>query len=812
MLSDLRIALRQLIKTPGFAATALATLALCIGANLAIYAVVDAILLKSLPFGDPGRLVTIYNCYPGAGVNRAAASIPNYFDRRNAVKAFSSIALYQDGSTLVGGSQSPSRVSLGRVTPEFFSTLGVPLAMGTAFTDSELTYGPDAEAILTDGFWHSHFAADPNVIGRTFLNDGYPTKVIGVLPRSFHYLSSKAEFYRPASHDLSDRQPMNRHSNNYDMVARLAPDVTLAQAQAQMDSFNAVQAKSDPFGQIVKGAGYHTIVAPLREDHVRDVKPTLTLLQSGGLFLLLIGAVNLANLLLIRASARSKEVAVRQALGASGARIARGVLGETLLLALCGGLLGVLLGAFAIRLFGTLGINQLPLGAFVSLDSRVVFVALAGSLLVGLLLAAPVIWFSRHSNLAHGLHSEGRSGTSGRAAQRLRHGFIVAQIALAFVLLAGSGLLGLSLKRVLDSPVGFRPENVLTGRVGLPWGGYKETPGRLAFVERLLPAIRSIPGVTKVAINTDMPFSGNVNDSAVAIEGRPPGPGDSLRAHYVKSVTADYWAAMGIPLLRGRLLEDGDNHRKPTVCVVDQAFAERYWPGADPLGRRIESAQGPTFESDKAETIVGVVGNAKQMERSEGSDHGTVYLPYSVFGSPSFYLVVKTQIPAQAVAPMIQRTISGLDPVLAVDDLRTMQGRIDDSLVGRRSPAILAGIFAALALLLAGIGTYGVLAYAVSRRRREIGVRMALGALPQQVLAQFLGSGAVLLGIGVAIGALGAWGTGRAMQGMLFQVGTFPLGVLAATTAVMALVVFLSMFLPSSRAARINPVDALRDE
>jgi predicted permease len=810
MFSDLRIAIRRLLKTPGFSATALATLALCVGANLAIYAVVDAILLHSLPFAGADRLVVVYNSYPGAGVDRAGASIPNYYDRRGTIKAFSSLAIDGDGSQLVGGSEAPTRVAMARVSPEFFSTLGVPLAMGRGFTDDQLSYGTDEVAILTDGYWRSHFSADPQVVGRTFISDGITIKVIGVLPRGFHFLSSKAEFYRPSSHDPSDRKPTNRHSNNWEMIARLAPGVSIAQAQAQMDAFNVEQAGTDPFAQIIKGAGFHTIVAGLRADHVRAVKPTLVLLQFGGLFLLMIGGVNLANLLLIRASSRSKEVAVRQALGASGARIARDVLSETLLLALGGGLLGILLGGFGIRLFGTLGINQLPLGAFVTMDVRVAAVALAGSVVVGVLLAVPVIWFNGRMKLAQGLHSEGRSGTAGRAAQRLRHGFIVIQIALAFVLLSGSGLLGLSLKRVLASPVGFNPDFVLTGRIGLPWKNYKDDASKLAFVERLVPAIRALPGVSKVAIDSDLPFSGPVNDSAIVVEGYTPRPGESLRAHYVQSVTADYWSLMGIPLMRGRVLEDSDNHRKPISCVVDRAFADRYWPGTSPLGHRIEV--GATLDRNTAMVVVGEVATAKQMELSEKTEHGTVYVPFDKFDPPGFFVLVRTGLPLASIGPMLQKEVLSLDPQLPVDDLRMMQTRIDDSLIGRRSPAILAGIFAAVALLLAGVGTYGVLAYAVSQRRREIGVRMALGALPQQVLAQFLGSGAVLLGIGVAIGLAGAWATGRAMREMLYQVGAFPVTVLAATTTVMALVVFLSVYLPSRRAARINPVDALRDE
>jgi predicted permease len=812
MLTEIRHVCRRLINSPGFTATALATLALCLGANLAIFAVVDAILVRSLPFADPGRLVVVYNSYPGAGVERAAASMPNYFDRRNAIKAFSSVALFTEGSITVGGNGSPSRVVMARVSPKFFATLGVPLAMGREFTDDQLTYGADEVAVLTDEFWHSHFGASRDVIGSTFINDGISIKVIGVLPKGFYYLSSHAQFYRPTAHGPDDLRPQNRHSNGWEMIARLAPGATLVEAQAQIDAFNAAQLKDDPFANLIKGAGYHTVVAPLREDHVRTVKPTLVLLQVGGLFLLLIGGVNLANLLLIRAGGRTKEYAVRQALGAGRLRIARDAVIETTVIALGGGLLGLLLAAFGIRLFGTLGTNQLPLGSSIQLDARVAAVSIAAALVAGVLLSGPIIWLTGHMGLAHGLQSEGRGGTSGRAAQRLRHGFIVAQVALAFVLLAGAGLLGLSLKRVLDTPRGFRTDSILTGQIALPWKNYKDEASRLAFVERLLPAIRALPGAAQVAINTGLPFAGNVNDSAVVIEGLASKPGDvkGVRAHYIPIVSGDYWSMMGIPLIRGRLLEDADNHRPLRVCVVDRSFAERYWPGGSPLGHRIDV--NPIFGKDTCETIVGEVASAKQNDLSEDNDHGTVYLPFKIFSPNGFYLLVRTRLPTAAMAPMIQKAILQLDPELPIDDLRPMQTRIDDSLVARRSPAILAGIFAGIALLLAAIGTYGVLAYAVSQRRREIGVRMALGALPQQVLGHFLGLGAVLLGAGLVLGVILAWFAGRAMQGLLFGVGALQPAVIAATTLTLAAVVFLAIFLPSRRAARVNPIDALREE
>jgi predicted permease len=810
MINKIRYALRQLGQTPGFTATAIVTLALCLGANFAIFAVVDAILVRPLAFPEADRLVTVFNAYPAAGVERSSASYPNYFDRRGNIKALSSLAIYREDSVIVGAAGSPNRVATARISPDFFSTLGQPLAMGRAFTDDQLTYQTDQVAVLTDAFWRNHFGADPKVIGQTFLNDGLAVTVIGVLPRDFRFLSSRAQFFRPAAGSPDDRLPNRRHSNNWNMIARLAPGATLAEAQAQIDAFNAQQIANDPLAAVIKGAGYHSTVNPLHADFVRSIKPTLLLLQCGVLFLLLIGAVNLANLLLIRASGRTKALAIRQALGAGRRHIAAEVIAETTAMAFAGGLVGLLLGWIGVGLLRSLGADQLPLGASIVFDAPLAALSLAGAVAVGLLLAAPIIWFSLRANLASTLQSESRGGTSSRAAQRLRHGFIVAQIALAFVLLSGAGLLGLSLQRVLATPAGFNPENVLTGKLALPWKNYKDDAARRAFIERLLPAIRGLPGVTHAAIDTNLPFSDNNNDSAITVEGYTPQPGEGIRAHYLAAVSADYWPMLNIPLLRGRLLNDADSQRPERACVVDQAFADHYWPGVNPIGRRL--AQDVTVNKDNAVTVVGVVASVKQNELAEPAGHGAVYLTYSNFYNGYFALLVRSTLPPAALGPMVQKTILHLDPELPIDDLRPMKARIDDSLLARRSPAVLAGIFAAAALLLAAIGTYGVLAYAVTQRQREIGVRMALGAMPQQILGQFLGLGARLLALGVALGVLGAWAADHAMQSVLFGIGTLPSSVLALTTALMLGVVFLAMFLPSRRAARVNPVEALRGD
>jgi predicted permease len=810
---QLRHAGRTLRKTPRFTATALLTLAVCLGANLTIFAVVDSILLRPLPFPAPDRLVTVFNTYPKAGVLRDGSSTTNYYERRGQIPAFSDLAIYSEGAAIVGETGVTERVPFMRVSPEFFSTLGANPAMGRSFTDAEMAIPPSRVVILSDSYWRRNFNADPLVLGRQVQVAGVANTVVGVLPPGFRFLSSEARLYFPFASRPEDRVSRERHSggNSKHIIARLKPGATLAQAQAQIDAQNNTLERDDPKAKMLSDAGFRSVVVPLRADHVASIRPTLLWIQGGALALLLIGAVNLANLLLIRASGRIKELAVRQALGASRWHVVSEVAVETTLLTLAGGFLGLAGGWAGIRLLGTLGAERLPLGTDIAFDARLAMVAVVGSVILGIALALPIAWFNLSAHLAGAIQSETRGGTSGRMSQRLRHGFIVAQIAMALVLLEGAGLLGLSLKRAMAVSPGFRPDHVLTGQILLPRNQYPNWPARLAFNERLLAEISRQPGVTAVGAVNNVPLSGNNGKSAATVKGYVRPPGETLRGHYSYGVDGNYFAAMGFSLLEGRFLSADDSQRGDRVCVVDEDFARFYWPHASALGQRLFEGSDETKDVD-AFTVVGVVGAVKQAGLTDDAAQGAIYYPYALRTDDSLFVVLRTSLPPESVGPALQTIVRQTGRDTTITDVRSMETRISDSLITRRAPALLATLFSAIALLLTAIGTYGILSYAVAQRRREIGVRMALGARPQQIRGQFLALGLRLLAAGTMLGVAGTWVTGRAMRNLLFHVPPFHVATLAGTACIIGLVSLVACLVPAHQAARISPTEALADE
>lgn len=807
---QLRYAWRLLRKTPGFTITALLTLAVCLGANLTIFAVINSVLLRPLPFPEAGRLVTIFNTYPRAGVDRDGASLTNYYERRGRIAAFASTSIYRYSTAIVGESGSTEREQAMEVSPDFFSTLGLGPIAGRAFKEDETSFGTNHVVIMTDAFWRHNSNADPNIVGKKIRIDGNPATVVGVLPPGFQFLSSDARLYFPLASRLEDRTPLQRHSggNSIQMIARLKPGVPLAQAQELIDAQNARLEVDDPQGKMMADAGFRSLVVPLHADHVATIKPTLLLLQTGALILLLIGAVNLGNLFLVRAGSRAKEYAVRQALGASRKHIISEVLVETTLLTLGGGLLGLALAAGGIRLLSTLATESLPLASQIVFDARLAMVALMAAIALGLLLAAPIAWLNLRRLPGAALQSEGRSGTSAHATQALRQSFVVSQVALAFMLLAGAGLLGISLQHSLDVSPGFRPDHILTGKIAFSLTGYADDSAKVAFTEKLLDKIGQLPDVVSAGVVTNVPLSGKSGKSAATIEGRSPQPGESPRGHYAYGVGGDYFKAMGFSLLEGRFLTSADSRSSHKVCVVDRDFAHYYWPNGSALGHRLFEGSEQGKDAD-AFTIVGVVGSVKQAGLTEEAAQGAVYYPYA-FHSGDLFAVVRTVLPPESLGLTLQAVVRQVDPDLPVNDVRTMEARVTDSLAARRTPALLAALFSAVALLLVAIGSYGVLSYAVEQRRREIGVRMALGALPGQIRNQFLMLALRLLAYGVMLGGVGAWLTGRAMQTLLFHVPAFNLAILGGVTGVIGLVSIVACLLPSHRAARTSIVEAIR--
>ncbi|HEY5228257.1 MAG TPA: ABC transporter permease [Opitutaceae bacterium] len=806
MLAELTVAFRRLAKSPSFTATALLTFALCLGANIALFAVVNTVLIRPLPYPNPGQLVSVFNQYPKAGIDRGGVSVPQYLARTKGVAAFSDAACFLNWGYTLGGGGAPEHVESMIVTPSFFHVLGETAELGRTFTDEEAIQGRNDVLVISDALWRQRYASDPGVVGRKILLNGTSQMIVGVMPPDFSFGATKAQVWTPMAFS-DDERNVERHENNRSMIARLRPGSTIGEAQSQVNALNLFLQEQGPFSKMAKDAGFRTSVVDLHDDLVNSTRTMLLLLQAGVLSLLVIGAVNLANLFMVRANVRSKEFAVRQVLGAGRHEIARLLVSETLVLSLMGAALGLGLGWLGLRGLEALGAERLPHFAPFALDLRVCAVAFASSILTGFLAAVPALLHGRRENLALGLSLDSRGGTTARSANRLRHGLIMAQFALAFTLLTGAALLGITFSKVLAVNPGFRPDNLLTGSVSLPWKHYEDAAQRNSFVDRLGRELRSLPGVTSVGFTTKLPFGGpSPGNGAFIIEGQPPLPGQSLVAHDYAGVSGDYFGALGVPLVSGRSLGEDDLVHSSPVCVVDENFARHYWPGKSALGHRISGGPGGMY------TIVGVVGPTKQDDLADQRASGMVYFPYMIDAGARVTAVLRTVQAPQAAGPAFRGALLRVDRELALEDLKTMTSRIDDSLEARRSPLMLACIFSGVALVLAAIGIYGVLSYSVSQRRREIGVRMALGAQPRQILSQFLSIGLKLVVVGSLLGCIGGWLTGRAMVGLLYGVDGGNPAVYCAIALLLSLVAMAACLIPATRAARVPPMEVLRSE
>jgi predicted permease len=804
---------RRLTGSPAFALAALATLALCIGANLAIFAVVDALLIRSLPFPRADRLLTIYYAYPHLPGAINGASLTNYYERKGKFTSLQSLAEITTTTSVIGEPGATTIEDTARVTPEFFETLGVHPLMGRGFSDAEMTYQTDQVAVLTYEYWKSEFASDPAILGKSVRLDGAPWKIVGVLPPGFRFLSLRAPIYTPLSSNEDERKMIRRHDTGNVMVARLRDGATVAEARAQIVADDIARAPEYPYAKLIADGGCSTVVAPLQADYVASIRPTLLLLQAGALFLLIIGGVNLINLMLTRASGRVRELAVRRALGASNVHIVGEVMAESVLLTVTGGALSLIVGAAGIRLLSVLGSRQLPLGEEIAFNWRLASVALAGSVFMGFAVGIPVAWFNLRGRLAGALQAESRGSTASHALRHLRHSFIVTQVALAFVLMTGASLLGQSLRRAMSVAPGFISEKVITGQFSLIWNHFRDEAAYKSFFPSLYEKMAAIPGVSAVGMISRVPVTGYGDNAAINVPGYVPKPGEDPSGVCDKySVGGDYFKAMGIPLIEGRFLDPTDPAKKEINIVVDETFAHHYWPEGSAIGKKVYDGFEPNL-GRQPYVVVGVVGTIKQDRlASSAAPHGAIYLTYAAAPFRSYYIVARTTLPVDAVGATLAKVLREVDPDFPLTDIRSMETRVSDSLSTRRSPALMAGIFSVVALLLSSIGLYGVMAYAVVQRTREFGVRLALGAQRTDVLRLVFLEGARLAGLGLALGMAISLAAAGYISSFLFGVTSYDPIAYAGVAAVLATVTSMACLLPARRATAVDPIVALRTD
>ena len=805
LLQDIRYGARMLLKHRGFAAVAMLSLALGIGANTAVFSVVNAVLLKSLPYHEPERLVLAWGEAPARGIHRGQMSATDVADLRARNRVFEEISTYAGFRPVLTGQAEPERIAGAQVGDGFFEVMRAKPLLGRVFTPEEQHEGKDYVAVLSYGLWQRRFGGDPNVIGQTLMLSGRPYSVIGVMPADFQslprgLLDAPAEFYRPVAEQPDEKQRSSRHLR---AIARLKPGVTLEEAQAEMTLIANQLAQEHP----KTNRGGNVRLVPLREDLVSSIRPALLMLFGAVVFLLLIACANVGNLSLARSMARHKEVAIRAALGASRGRLARQFLTESVLLALGGGVLGLIGAIWGTSLIEAASARLFPMLGAIELDGRVLAFTLVISMLTGVVFgSAPALRASR-ADLNETLNDGGRTPGAGSTRSALRSSLVVVEVALAMVLLIGAGLLIKSLLRLHAVDPGFRAERLVTMNVWLPQAKYPKAADSNAFYDRMLRRLQALPAVEATGLTSVLPVSANFDKRSIEVEGQPRAPGEYPDVDN-SIVSPDYTRAMSMQLLSGRALTERDTADAPLAVLVSETMARKLWPGDEPVGKRLRFHNSNPVEQRPWRTVVGVVGDVKQY----GLDRpGTtaLYVPLTQMPTSAMTLVVRTRLePAEMVAA-IRREILALDPEQAVFNIRTMEELLSDSMSLRRLSMLLLGLFATLALILAAIGIYGVLAQSVAQRTHEIGIRMALGAQTRDVLKLIVGHGMALTAIGVVVGVAGALGLTRLIANLLFGVGANDPGTFVGIALLLGAVSFLACYLPARRAARLDPMNAL---
>ena len=823
LLQDVRYALRMLVKKPTFTIVAVLTLALGVGANTAIFSIVNAVLLRSLPYRDPDRLVRIFFNEPGVGLRDVKFSKPELDDLQTRAGVFEDVTPIFEGSEDLTGTQQPERVEGVNGSFGYFSMLGVIPQIGRLYGPQDFVPGFAPEAVISDGLWRRDYGADPNVVGRTIRIDNDPLTIIGVLPRGFRHpgptISGDAEVFGAGGFSADPfPQPMRGTRILVHGIGRLKPGLTLAQAQAQLTSM-AAQLRHDFPTDYPPQAQWTIEIQPLQETLVGKVRPMLLVLMGAVILIVFIVSLNIANLLLARASGRQQEMAVRLALGASRGRIVRQMLTESMLLSLIGGAAGI---ATAV---GTLGFilrfvpSNVPRLNEVRIDWVVLVFALLISILTGLAFGLAPALHSAKGALSSAIREGGRGSGYSTKTGRLRDVLIVSELAFAIILMVGAGLLLRTLRDLLQQNPGFNPTQIVTANIQLPnpndskTDPYLDIPRRATFDRELLRRIKAFPGVELAAITSALPTT-NTNPSAVgglanesfAIEDRPVESSQDLHAERIR-ISPDYFKVLQSTLLRGRSFTEGDEDGKPLVAIIDETTARKYWPDRDPLGRRVRFARDATKPWT---TIVGIVKDIK----SDGLDiDGVPHIYVSTYqdSSKRLSVVLRTSLPATLLEPQIRHEIQSIDPRLPVFNVSSMNDVLDRSLASRRLSADLVSGFAGLAVLLASIGIYGLLAYMVGQRSREIGIRMALGARRGDILRMFLRKGAALAGVGIVAGLVFSAATASMMASLLYGVRPHDPAVFLIAPLLLFAIAVLASYLPARRATKVNPIVALRE-
>src|SRR5277367_2460920 len=800
-IQDLKFAVRMLVKSAGFTLVAILTLALGIGANTAIFSVVNAVLLRPLPFKDSAQLVILRETHKSVG--NVSVSYPDFLDWRQQAHSFSAMAAIQYRGFNLSGVAQPENIGGYAVSPNLLALLGLHPVLGRDFLPSEENQGTAPVILLSYELWRSHLGGDPAVLSRSISLDGRSFSIVGILPPTFRYLE-RSDVLVPFgvfASELTERGDRG----DMDVVGRLSPGVSLSQAVVEMNTITARLAQQYP--QSNYGFGAH--LASFREEISGDTRLAVLVLFGAVVFVLLIACVNVANLFLVRGAARAREIALRLTFGASRGRVVRQMLTESLLLAVLGGVLGILLGLWGISGLGYL----LPADSLqmmgVRMDISVLLFAAAMIVLVTFAFGLVPALQATRPDLHETLKDGGRSATSTAAQHRLRGALAIAETALALVLLVGAGLMLKSLYHLIQVSPGFQPARVLTMEMDLRTDQYSKDPAILNFWEQVLDRVRVIPGVESAALGTALPLSGDHRRSDITIEVLPiPGPGEFPHPDR-HEISAAFTTAMGIPLLRGRAFTDADNETAPDVALINSTMARRFFTDGDAIGKRF--IWGHPGEGEKWITIVGVVADTK-LYGLDNPARLEVYYPYRQRPNSDMSLVVRSAVDPSSLTASIRAAVATIDKDQPIFDVHTMQQFVDDSMSTRRLTLVLLGIFSALALILAAIGIYGVMAYTVALRTQEIGIRIALGAQRQDVLRLILGQGARIAFFGVAIGLTVAAALARLLSSLLFSVSASDPLTFAAVAVILVAVSLLACYIPARRALRVDPIIALRYE